>query len=354
MKQKIRVLHFLTIVFLLGMHPAVHASLSCTIVNFDVWDSGFNINVSVTNNGTQPVNPWEVELTFDQPVQIISFWNAQVTLNGLAVEATGQSHNAVLDPGQPVSFGFQGSHSSGSNLISPVCTEAGSSSSSSSSSTSGSTSSSTSSSSSGASTSSSSSSTSSGSSTSSSSSSGGRTVSNSVWPTCPDASDGAVIGDSASHPTFNPDDFEGSKVSYPYFVMFGSGTHTSTIRYANGSEFDRPMRVEELDGTVVIEQIDFPPTGSWENWTDLVLSRALTNGQYNFISLSPEGGPNLQNITTTLQYNCTTCGYNKGIGACPDPDSGSSSSSSSTSSTSSSSSSGSGSSSSSSSSSGGA
>lgn len=340
MKQKIRVLHYLTVVFLLGMHPAVHASLSCTIVNFDVWDAGFNINVSVTNNGTQPVNPWEVELTFNQSVQIINFWNAQVTLNGLVVEATGLSHNAVLNPGQSVSFGFQGSHSSGSNLTSPVCTEGGNSSSSSSSSTSSS-SSSTSTSTSSTSTSSTSSSSSSGSTSGSSSSSGGPSYSNST-PVCPNESNGVVIGTdpvSPDYPLFNPDDYEGSKVYFRDFTMLGGpGTAYSRIRYANGSDFNRPMRLEHTyaGSTYVIEQLDFPPTGGWDVWVDLRVDQSLS-GQNNLISLSPEGGPNLARITTVVTCSSLSdCGAQWGDSECPGSSSSSSSSSTSSSSSSSS------------------
>jgi hypothetical protein len=111
-------------------------------------------------------------------------------------------------------------------------------------------------------------------------------------------------------------------------MLGGPGTSFSRIRYANGSDFNRPMRLERTYGgsTFVIEQIDFPPTGGWDVWADLRVDQNLS-GQNNLISLSPEGGPNLARITTIVTCSSLDCGAQRSNSECPGSSSSSSSSS---------------------------
>ena len=55
------------------------------------------------------------------------------------------------------------------------------------------------------------------------------------------------------------------------------GTHTLHFRYALGSEASRPLRVE-VDGSTVIESLEFPSTGSFGEWRLLSIDVELAAG----------------------------------------------------------------------------
>ncbi len=73
------------------------------------WSGGFTANVSVKNTGTSAVNAWQ--LVWDLPAGqgITQAWSADVTVAAGTATAKGASWNQNLQPGQTVSFGFNGS-----------------------------------------------------------------------------------------------------------------------------------------------------------------------------------------------------------------------------------------------------
>jgi Cellulose binding domain/Putative Ig domain len=72
------------------------------------WTGGLTANLTVTNNGTAPVNGWTLSWSFPGDQKITSAWNATVSQSGTAVTATNLSYNATIPPGGNVQFGFQG------------------------------------------------------------------------------------------------------------------------------------------------------------------------------------------------------------------------------------------------------
>ena len=67
------------------------------------WGSGFNGQITVTNNTQKAYDSWNVE--FDFPYNIKSIWNAKIkshTSNHYVIENT--SWNGKLNPGQSTSF----------------------------------------------------------------------------------------------------------------------------------------------------------------------------------------------------------------------------------------------------------
>jgi len=171
--------------------------------------------------------------------------------------------------------------------------------------------------------SSSSSSTSSSSSSSTSSSSGG--VNALYWsvtaPICPEFSDATVIGENADGDAqVDPDNVIDAMVVYQSFSLLGGpsiGSNT-VIEYANGSGLTLPMALVD-DELQLIREIDFPPTDGWDDWRELSYD-SYRAGQLNLVALSPNGGPNLGSITSTIIINTNDpsgWGGGYGNGNCP-------------------------------------
>ncbi|WP_110664702.1 carbohydrate-binding protein [Salinicola halophilus] len=77
-----------------------------------------------------------------------------------------------------------------------------------------------------------------------------------------------------------------------------SGIYTATIRYANGGTGDRPMLVGSGEGATTL--LSFPPTGGWNQWSEVTVSLPLRYGGTDVKITLPtagEGGmPNGPNI----------------------------------------------------------
>lgn len=96
--------------------------LSCDPGSADVWNGGFVLSsVSVNNNGSSAISGWQITLDFPQPIQLSNGWNGEFSLSGdgrsLTVSNIGWNGN--VQPGQSVSFGFQGGYSGSFQM--PTC-----------------------------------------------------------------------------------------------------------------------------------------------------------------------------------------------------------------------------------------
>lgn len=84
-------------------------------LNFSVasdWGTGFSANLSIANNGTSNLNGWTLE--FDAPFSITEIWNAEIVRReGSHYVIRNLSWNSTIPPKGSVSFGFNGSKSSG-------------------------------------------------------------------------------------------------------------------------------------------------------------------------------------------------------------------------------------------------
>jgi endoglucanase len=67
------------------------------------WGAGYCADVTVSNAGTQPAQ-WNVQLTVAGTIN--NLWGAVWNQAGTTLTATGQSHNATVQPGGTQSFGF--------------------------------------------------------------------------------------------------------------------------------------------------------------------------------------------------------------------------------------------------------
>ncbi|MFF8805709.1 GH12 family glycosyl hydrolase domain-containing protein [Streptomyces omiyaensis] len=93
-----------------------------------VWSGGFTADVTVTNTGPAPVEPWRLAFTLPAGHQVTQAWNAALSPSSGAVTATALAHNARIAPGGSQTFGFQGTYSgtfappSGFSLGGAACT----------------------------------------------------------------------------------------------------------------------------------------------------------------------------------------------------------------------------------------
>ncbi|HJO92524.1 MAG TPA: glycosyl hydrolase family 18 protein [Victivallales bacterium] len=72
------------------------------------WSSGFNGDITITNNTDKAFNSWTLE--FDFPYNITGIWNAKIeSHNGNHYVVKNLSWNGTLSVGKSVSFGFGGS-----------------------------------------------------------------------------------------------------------------------------------------------------------------------------------------------------------------------------------------------------
>lgn len=111
-------MYSVVIAFAVVAHSA-NASVTCDITNANIWNNGYQLDVSVTNDGSTSINQWDVTLGFEGSAQITNSWNVELSGDS-DVTATSVGHNASLAPGQSASFGLQGSHSG--NFVAPSCT----------------------------------------------------------------------------------------------------------------------------------------------------------------------------------------------------------------------------------------
>ncbi|MGO9924208.1 MAG: cellulose binding domain-containing protein [Isosphaeraceae bacterium] len=84
--------------------------LAATVSFADVndWGSGFTGNITITNTGTTPIEGWT--LSFDFAVSISSIWNATlVSQIGAQYVISDAGYNAIIQPGQSVTIGFNAS-----------------------------------------------------------------------------------------------------------------------------------------------------------------------------------------------------------------------------------------------------
>jgi len=72
------------------------------------WATGFTSTVTITNTGTSPINPWQLNFSFAGDQQVTQAWNAVVTQAGAAVTARNAAYNATIAPNAAVSFGMYG------------------------------------------------------------------------------------------------------------------------------------------------------------------------------------------------------------------------------------------------------
>jgi cellulase/cellobiase CelA1 len=71
------------------------------------WNNGFTGAIRITNNGTSPMNGWNISWSYSDGSRITNSWNANVSGNN-PYTASNLGWNGNIQPGQTVELGFQG------------------------------------------------------------------------------------------------------------------------------------------------------------------------------------------------------------------------------------------------------
>ncbi|MEV4532346.1 cellulase family glycosylhydrolase [Asanoa sp. NPDC049518] len=86
--------------------PAPQGDCDATYRSTNSWQGGFQGELTVTNRGTAPANPWRVTWTWPSGVTLGSGWNATVTQSGTTITAAAPTWSPALAPGASVTIGF--------------------------------------------------------------------------------------------------------------------------------------------------------------------------------------------------------------------------------------------------------
>jgi endoglucanase len=84
--------------------PASAETAAFTVVNS--WNSGYQADVTVTNDTPQEITTWQVRLTFPAGTSIASSWNTTQSASGSTYTFTPAAWNGRVSGGASVSFGF--------------------------------------------------------------------------------------------------------------------------------------------------------------------------------------------------------------------------------------------------------
>jgi len=90
-----------------SVQDVIVGGVTCEYLIENEWNSGFVATIKLTNNGSTPVNGWQVSWQYAAGTDRSDSWNATVTGSN-PYTATNLGWNAVIQPGQSVSFGIQG------------------------------------------------------------------------------------------------------------------------------------------------------------------------------------------------------------------------------------------------------
>jgi len=73
--------------------------------------------VTITNNGSAPVNGWTLVFSFPGAQTVNSMWNAVSTQSGKQITAKNADWDAAIAAGGSVNFGFNGNSTAGTNGV---------------------------------------------------------------------------------------------------------------------------------------------------------------------------------------------------------------------------------------------
>ncbi|HEY1569902.1 MAG TPA: cellulose binding domain-containing protein [Pseudonocardiaceae bacterium] len=101
--------------------PPAGSGCSASWTVFSSWPGGFQLNFTVTNQGTTPTNGWQVGFTWPGAQTITQIWSASETQTGADVRVTNASFDGTVGPGGTTTFGFLGSGAPPTSLPTVTC-----------------------------------------------------------------------------------------------------------------------------------------------------------------------------------------------------------------------------------------
>ncbi|MDN3353410.1 cellulose binding domain-containing protein [Actinomadura sp. DC4] len=106
MKRAILLLLLPLALFALPVASAYAAAGTAAFVKTSTWDSGYQGQYTITNNGTSTVNGWVVEFDLPSGTTAGTYWDALLTQTGSHYAFRSRDYNGTLAPGASASFGF--------------------------------------------------------------------------------------------------------------------------------------------------------------------------------------------------------------------------------------------------------
>lgn len=101
-----------------SLYGSTAYAAKCTYTIANDWGSGFTASIRITNDGSAPVNGWNLSWSYSDGSRVTSSWNASVTgANPYAASPVGW--NTSIAVGSSVEFGVQGTNG-GSKAQVPV------------------------------------------------------------------------------------------------------------------------------------------------------------------------------------------------------------------------------------------
>lgn len=82
----------------------------CSYVVNSQWQNGFTAAIRIKNTGVRAINRWSINWQYTDGSKVTNLWNAQLWDSGIpgSYAAGNLDWNAMIQPGQTVEFGFQG------------------------------------------------------------------------------------------------------------------------------------------------------------------------------------------------------------------------------------------------------
>jgi eukaryotic-like serine/threonine-protein kinase len=75
-----------------------------------VWDTGFTVDVTLTNTGSTAVSAWVLTFTFPDDQRVVQGWNGSFAQFGARVTVRSADYNAQLTPAGSATLGFNGAY----------------------------------------------------------------------------------------------------------------------------------------------------------------------------------------------------------------------------------------------------
>lgn len=288
----------LVFMFLAALLFSVNAfAIKCSYQVTNDWGAGFTGSIVITNDGTTPVNGWQVQWQQNGGTTLSSIWNASYSGSNPYI-ATDSGWNGNIPVGASVSFGFQGNGDNSTATILSCTTGTTNSSVSVSSSRSSSQSSSRSSS------SLSSSRSSSIAQSSSINSSFGLpnvTIQENAGGFC--RIDGTVDSNNAGYTGTgfaNTTNASGTQIVWSLNANT-SGNYQFEVRFANGGATARSGQLSINNGANGTYTVNLPGTGAWTTWQTVSIPVVLSQGE-NQLVLSATTSGGLANVDYVRVY----------------------------------------------------
>ncbi|MEU5879538.1 cellulase family glycosylhydrolase [Spirillospora sp. NPDC047279] len=95
--------------------PTAHAAVTCEAdYTKNDWGTGFTASITLTNQGTTPLNGWELTYSYAGNQKLAHGWNGRWSQTGTAVTVLNESWNATVAAGASVqvgaNFGYSGAN----------------------------------------------------------------------------------------------------------------------------------------------------------------------------------------------------------------------------------------------------